>query len=304
MLPKNSVALISSCANLSPRCHSFASPSAVPCTPLSCRHTFPRPLVALQARTYAHIHASHADSHWNRRDAELLTWPEPVKPHLTPTPYQILHCRRGAAYSKSRFYALVKLYHPDRCHLNSALAHLPLHVRLERYRLLVTAHDILSDTEKRRAYDIWGHGWTGHHQNSLDFDEQRWATDPRNNATWEDWERWRHENYGTKESNAPVVHMSNFAFISLILAFISVGGVVQKTRLSTFSSSAIEKSDQIHREATIELRRSQDASISGDRDGRIRSFVQHRESNLIGEPSYERVLPSTENCSTDAIRRQ
>ena len=301
MLPRKSAAVFSSCAGLTPRYHNYTCPSLrPPCTPPSCRHTCSRLHHARQARTYAR----HTESPWARGDADLLTWPDPVKPHLTPTPYQILRCTRGAAYSKSRFYALVKLYHPDRCHLNPALAHIPLNQRLERYRLLVTAHDILSDTEKRRAYDIWGHGWAGHY-NALEESHQRqWASDPRYNATWEDWERWRHETDGTKAAEAPAVEMSNFAFISLILAFLSLGGVVQKTRLTTFSSSAIEKRDQIHREASIELRRTQDASTSGNRDGRIQTFVEHRESNITGDGPYERLIPPAENSPSDNISRE
>jgi curved DNA-binding protein CbpA len=241
----------------------------------------------------------------------LLQWPEAVRPHKTPTPYQILKCRKGDLYTKQRFYALVKLYHPDRCHTASAIANLPLHVRLERYRMLVAAHDILSDIEKRKAYDAWGHGWAGHHRtpssphpSEWDFDRRRWATDPRNNATWEDWEQWRHENEGTADPNGRTIQLSNFAFMSLIFAFVSIGGVVQGTRFSTFNSSVIERRDQIHREASTTLQRSKNATLSGDRDERIRTFLDHREAQLAGEASYQRLLPPAETCAPNAARRQ
>ncbi|KAL6171744.1 J domain-containing protein 1, partial [Exserohilum turcicum] len=236
------------------------------------------------------------------------------KPHKTPTPYQILRCAKGEAYSKHRFYALVKLYHPDGGHVSPAIAQLPLHVRLERYRMLVAAHDILSDVEKRKAYDGWGHGWAGHHDtpspsarrhSDWDVEARRWTTDPRTNATWEDWERWHGENSGAKDAHAHTVQMSNLAFMALLFALVSIGGVVQGTRFSSFSASAIERRDQMHREASIEYRRSRHATLSasGDRDERIRTFVEHRESTIVGEHSYQRLLPPVAACSPDQPRR-
>ncbi|KAJ4365830.1 J domain-containing protein 1 [Neocucurbitaria cava] len=257
---------------------------------------------------------AHIDPSAHGGDRDLLNWPEAIKPHKTPTPYQILRCGKGDAYSKNRFYALVKLYHPDRCHAASAVAHLPLHVRLERYRMLVAAHDILSDIEKRKAYDAWGHGWVGHHNtpagaathhhHSWEYDQRRWTSDPRYNATWEDWERWHSENDASKEPDGRTIQMSNFAFMSLIFAFVSIGGVVQGTRFSTLNNSVIERRDQIHREASMELRRSKDATMSGDRDERIRTFLEHRESTIMGEQSYQRLLPPADTCAPDEVRRR
>lgn len=299
MLIKKSSLLLSSYSNLNPLCYAHTTSSSSSSSPRnSCRHTFTQHPTS--SRAYAH----HADAH---HDPELLRWPEVV----TPTPYQILKCARGEPYTKQRFYALVKLYHPDRCHASSPIADLPLHVRLERYRMLVTAHDILSDIEKRKAYDTWGHGWAGHHRapsspasHDWDYDRRRWATDPRTNATWEDWEQWRHENEGNAEANGRTIQLSNFAFMSLIFAFVSIGGVVQGTRFSTFNSSVIERRDQIHREASTMLQRSKNATISGDREERIRTFLDHRESQLAGEASYQRLLPPAETCAPDTARKQ
>jgi curved DNA-binding protein CbpA len=306
MLSKKSSLLFSSYANLSPLYYSHSSSAPHPCGK-SCRHTFSQQHVARQTRTYAR----HVDAPSHRDETELLHWPEAVRPHKTPTPYQILRCRRGELYTKRRFYALVKLYHPDRSHSISPIADLPLHVRLERYRMLVAAHDILSDIEKRKAYDAWGHGWAGHHHtpsppaaHEWEFDRRRWATDPRNNATWEDWERWRHENEGGAESDARTIQLSNFTFISLIFAFVSIGGVVQGTRFSTFNSSVIERRDQMHREASTTLQRSKNATLSGDREERIRTFLDHKEAQLAGEASYQRLLPPAETCAPEAARGQ
>lgn len=302
MLPKKSPVLLSSYANaLTPLYSTHAA------SPHSCRHTSPRPQHTTQRRTYA----QHADS----SDADLLSWPEPVHPHSTPTPYQILKCSKGDAYKKNRYYALVKLYHPDRCHPGSSTYTLPLAVRLERYRMLVAAHDILSDTEKRKAYDAWGAGWTGHHRApsssghtrnpyDWDFDRTRWNSDPRANATWEDWERWYSENDPSHPKGERAIQMSNFTFMSLIFAFVAIGGVMQGTRFSGFHNSVVERRDEVHREASSVYQRSRHATMSGDRDERIRTFLEHREANLAGEESYHRVLPPNENCTPNEIRRQ
>lgn len=90
-------------------------------------------------------------------------WPHPVQSTTPPTPYQIFSTTPSEPYSKARFTELVKIYHPDRCDhpAGHACAHLPATTRLERYRLIVSAHRILSNPERRKAYDRFGAGWTG-----------------------------------------------------------------------------------------------------------------------------------------------
>ena len=78
-----------------------------------------------------------------------------------PTPYQIFGQKKDSPYSKRKFYELVKLYHPDR-HDYGSSGNLPSYTtKLERYRLIVAANDILSNPVKRAAYDRYGSGWNG-----------------------------------------------------------------------------------------------------------------------------------------------
>ena len=114
------------------------------------------------------------------------------------------------------------------------------------------------------------------------------------------------DDLGGGKDDARTIQMSNFTFMALIFAFVSIGGVVQGTRFNTFNNSVIERRDQIHREASMEYRRSRNATLSasGDRDERIRTFLEHRESTIVGEQSYQRLLPPADTCSPEEVRRQ
>lgn len=67
--------------------------------------------------------------------------------------------RKDSKYFKSRYFDLVKIYHPD-SQASPLARKLPREERLARYRLIVDAHEILSDDQKRTAYDSYGLGWT------------------------------------------------------------------------------------------------------------------------------------------------
>ncbi|KAF2470349.1 uncharacterized protein BDR25DRAFT_303875 [Lindgomyces ingoldianus] len=298
MMSKKPAILLSSYSSLPPFCYTPSQSGT------SCRH--PHSRASWGTRNYA----QHTSSHCEESD---LTWPDPVHPHKTPTPYQILAIRRDEAYSKHRFYSLVKLYHPDATP-TSPVAHLPHTIRLERYRLLVTAHSILSDDAKRRAYDLWGHGWAAHPQNPSHHSpypsaQNHWQSrnDPMRNATWEDWEQWyrrEHEEQHTQDPRA--VAVSNFAFVALIFTIVSLGGVMQGTRANMFSSNIMEHRDKVHKEAATELAKSHRATLmaAGDRDERIQTFLRHRDAIHAGEDAYQRILPPSETCATDTIRKQ
>ena len=276
----------------------------------TARRPYAHHAIEHDAEEGAHHHAHHGH-HAHHQQQPDLSWPDDaVHPHRAPTPYQILSCTPGQPYSKHRFYHLVKLYHPDRPDPSSPAHHLPPHVRLERYRLLVAAHAILSDDAKRRAYDAWGLGWAGNHHHPVRHDphhpwgaeHRQWTHDPAHNATWEDWERWHQRETG--EEPAPRdIHISNFAFVSLVFAIVTLGGVMQGTRASVFGSSVMEQRDRIHKEASIELARSKRATLSGDRNERIRTFLEHREATIAGEDAYQRLLPPSDTCAPDTARK-
>jgi DnaJ domain len=206
-----------------------------------------------QCRSYAIVSDGHS-----RHDHGSLRWPEITSANAIPTPYQIFNQKKGSPYSKKRFYELVKLYHPDR-HDPDDCSGLPYATKLERYRLVVAANDILSDPVKRGAYDIYGAGWNGQPDvlRPRDSSEQpaTWGghsgrgwgggpSGPSQNATWEDWEKWyQREGKGPQEPR----HVSNAAFVGLILTFAAFGGMTQATRAGNYSISFLEQRDALHK---------------------------------------------------------
>lgn len=275
----------------------------------SCRCRPPvsrRPPPTRQSRNYANLIDDAAPHGIDEADP---TWPDPIHPHTTPTPYQILSLRKDEPYTKQRFYALVKLYHPDRCHPTSPITALPRSTRLERYRLLVAAHTLLSDPAKRRAYDQHGHGWAGSSNTHLPPSSSHrtsWPPghDPMANATWEDWERWYARDADPpRASSTTPAFASNAAFVSLILALAALGGVGRATQASAFAGTALEQADKVHEEASRELMRARRATgAAPDRVERVQTFLEHRGAVRAAEDAYQRLLPVSRRCAAEEVR--
>jgi len=266
-------------------------------------------------RSYAMVSDGHA-----KHDHGSLRWPEITSANTIPTPYQIFNQKKGSPYSKKRFYELVKLYHPDR-HDPADYNGLPYATKLERYRLVVAANDILSDPVKRGAYDIYGAGWNGQPDVLRPRDPSEpsatwgghsgrgWGggpSGPSQNATWEDWERWyQRDGKGPQEPQ----YTSNAAFVGLILAFAALGGLSQVTRAGNYSIAFLEQRDTLYRNVSKDLmrRRKEAMSAYGSREERIHSFLKQRDPYGYGvtdpkEESYRRVLPPPEICSSEDIK--
>ncbi|KAI9840737.1 MAG: hypothetical protein M1838_003931 [Thelocarpon superellum] len=281
----------------------------------STRFDSSRPPSWRHRRGYARV---SDDSH------DKLTWPETGHPTVSPTPYQIFCQKKGAPYSKRRFYELVKLYHPDWHGQGrpSGVDQLSHTTKLERYRLVVAANDILSDPVKRSAYDRYGAGWNGFpeasgrwNQNTRGYGNgssanQAWGQgdrSPSQNATWEDWERWYQRD--AKGPQQPL-YFGNGAFFSLVVMLAALGGVGQATRAGNYSMSFLEERDRLHDETSKELiRRRQDATTYSHRDERIESFLKTRDPDGYGvanpdEDAYRRLSGDREiGSSSDSKGR-
>ncbi|KAI9710503.1 MAG: hypothetical protein M1820_002639 [Bogoriella megaspora] len=267
-------------------------------------------------RRPSRCYATITDDNPQKESGNDSEWPEPVPPNKIPSPYQILHLKRDAAYSKQRFYELVKLYHPDRTGNGNLSSHIPASIRIERYRLIVAAHTILSDPVKRSAYDRYGAGWNGQaefygprfHRDKASAARNgsfRFGDDPiHSNATWEDWERW-YQRQSTPNNEHPKtpVYVSNLAFVSLVVMLAAVGGVGQATRVDGFTDRFLEQRDRMHDHASKELMRVRQDARGMPKDGRLNRFLEDREPGWNErEEQYRKMLPPPEVCSSEQVR--
>ncbi|KAF2220025.1 hypothetical protein BDZ85DRAFT_267977 [Elsinoe ampelina] len=256
----------------------------------------------------------------SRVDDPALNWPEAPKGQSCPTPYQIFDIQRSAPYSKARFYELVKLYHPDRSIGDSSCSHA---IRLERYRLIVAAHTILSDPVKRNAYDRFGAGWAGKADSPPyspyagnqtppgPFTSGAWREhDPNiwSNATWEDWERWRDRQEGTSREPQTPRYLQNSTFVSLVLVFAAVGSSLNYNRAETEGGRFLAARDAVHDQASKELRKVRQSTHQRPKDERIDWFLKNREAAMLGigvdelrDEKAGHVLPPQETCMPDGL---
>jgi len=258
-------------------------------------------------------------------------WPS----NAFPTPYQIFKCRRGAPYSKARFYELVMLYHPDHFHQRrSEGLDIPEPVRLERFRLIVAANAILSDPAKRATYDRSGAGWNlapvweTTHTNA---NQRGWRTgreghggfarqhygkggpnDPAQNATWEDWERWyqhqAHSGAGGGGEHQGPLYTSNRTFVTIVFILMSAGALMNISRASMNGHNFLEQRDIRHAEISREwARRKREVAVLGSKEERVQAFLKNRGPVEYGfvDPEEERVrrlLPPGAGCVREGIQ--
>ena len=240
-----------------------------------------------------------------------IQWPKTKSATATPTPYQIFQQKNSAPYSKRRFYELVKLYHPDKhCHDEdgSRMGTLSYAVKIERYRLVVAANEILSDPVKRRAYDEYGAGWNG--RSDIHSGRQEWGSyangnwsgfhenSTARNATWEDWENWYQRNEKGERVPQKPLYFSNEGFLSLVALIACLGGIGQATRISDQEISYLKRMEAIHTDCSHEKqRRMEEAQGYGIRDERVRNFLRAREPAGFANPGpgddHIRRLPNT-----------
>lgn len=247
---------------------------------------------------------SYADSRCNTTDL----WPEPKAPQTALTPYEILRLGKKETYSKHRFYELVKIYHPDRNGHEGCpeISHME---KMERYRLIIRAHEILSDPTKRREYDRVGAGWVGskvsfrYPQPSPESSTKPFGTaagedaSPFQNATWEDWERWYQRNAKSQDYTGNFLSPNAFASFVILLAVIT--GVAQATKAGQYSSSLEDRMRVASQETNnfLSSRADEHTGNGLDSEGRVKWFLEKRDPAKSGlkieeEEAYKNTFPN------------
>ncbi|PTU21400.1 hypothetical protein P175DRAFT_0476455 [Aspergillus ochraceoroseus IBT 24754] len=233
-----------------------------------------------------------------------LSWPS--SPSFTP--YDVFGQDRRAPYSKHRFYELVKIYHPDRpCNDHPLCRDISPERRLQRYHIVVAAHEILSNPSRRAAYDRCGTGWhlhpAGNHQPT-----PSWAgTGSSNygpifhNATWEDWERWYNRDAPRQETI--VDHRTFSAFVVLLVLF---GGAVQASWIGKLSTGYEDRLRDLNEQSTrfLNERRKNTVNQLGSSEAKVQHFLIRRDPSGYGlkeeeGPVYREVLNVRNNSSSE-----
>ncbi|KXJ90013.1 hypothetical protein Micbo1qcDRAFT_73397 [Microdochium bolleyi] len=280
MTPKTSIPVL----GLASQAHLFLL-TPVPIVPWLAPRSIASPCSASVPRRYATISEPSGSS------CSSHNWPKSGK----PSPYEIFGQHRHAPYSKAKFYELVKIYHPDTAPQGPSDSAVSLAVRLERYRLIVAANNILSDPVKRQSYDRFGLGWdgpagmdsAGHGSAS----NRSWRNEPGNasmNATWEDWERWYAERDGRGPGGGAYakqqpVYMPNGMFVFVLCLLVMVGSVGQARRASTSTVNLVEMREQNHMAISDSMHKRQTDQVMLNRHERVEHFLRQREGWRLTE---------------------
>jgi hypothetical protein len=271
-----------------------------------CRHTHLSPLASrltvppVRRRSHPSQPQSKRFAHVLHRSPSLdpeedLNWPS--TPNFSP--YELFKQDRNGPYCKHRFYKLVKLYHPDRqCTDHPACKGLSDAARLERYRLIVAANELLSDPAKRAAYDRYGVGWHKLSQHADSWSSafsHTQSSGPRedpdsifNNATWEDWEQWRQRKEGRTQAPTIVSHQTFAVFVVLVSLFV---GTAQAVAIGKHSSLVEERSNALNQKCGrfLEERR-HEARAQTEPGERIQNFLIRRDPSGHGLNEQEQEL--------------
>lgn len=297
----------------SPPCHASTSPPK----PQRSRYSDP---IRLPFRTFATSLTLGLNQSQRTSPRDQQCWPDVPSPNAVPTPYQILRLKKDSPYSKRRYYELVKIYHPDRNGLecgSSDIDVLPQSAKTERYRLIVTAHEILSDPVKRSAYDKSGAGWDGQPEYGAtrydwgQHNDSRWSgfdtnDSPFRNATWEDWEKW----YQRGRAKQEPVCFSNGGFLLLVLTAVFLVGFGQSIRVGDYSEVFQRQVEKVHDDASMAVRQRRTESQGfGNRDERLQNFLRIRDPQGYGitdptEENYRKLLQEPELCMSEVINHR
>jgi curved DNA-binding protein CbpA len=178
---------------------------------------------------------------------------------------------------------------------------------MQRYRIIVAAHEILSDPVKRDAYDKYGLGWHqrselfaakgGENQNGqyARYTRQKGSDDSVfRNATWEDWERWYQRNDSNRSRASAVSHGTFASFLILLSLF---AGTAQAVSIGKFSSVFDERAKEVNerRARFLDGRKHDTVSQMSSQDARVQNFLIKRDPSGYGlkeeeEETYRRLL--------------
>ncbi|KAJ4147562.1 hypothetical protein LMH87_002074 [Akanthomyces muscarius] len=227
------------------------------------------------ARKSHRLFASHQRGNTKRRYSSSsrapprIVWPADTK----PTPYQVLNIDASQPYEKSSFNRMVKLYHPDMHHHHGG--DVSPQARLHRYYLIVAAHELLSNPEQRRRYDLYKMGWMNHVPATAMDDAPS-----RRRASWpSEAERYADADAdGSRPSpmRQSPIYMSNGAFAILLLVFAFGYAIVSYERVRRAAWREKRRMHLVDRDIVKTLYDARHLVEGKSKDERILAFLCRR----------------------------
>jgi curved DNA-binding protein CbpA len=154
---------------------------------------------------------------------------------------------------------------------------------LQRYRIVVDAHELLSDPIKRAAYDQSGAGW------SHMVPETTTEWEPRGsgiyaNATWEDWERWNNRHQGPQQH---VVDQRTFT--RLVILLVLFGGALQASWIGKLNTGFEDRLREVNEESARFLHSRRDNTVKqmDTNEARVQGFLIRRDPTGAGLKDIE-----------------
>jgi len=226
--------------------------------------------------SYQRSRTFHGTNRRNAAPADDLRWPSTPN----PTPYEIFGLPRTASSSeiKKRYYQLARKYHPD-SRISSTEAD---QERLQRFRDVVKANELLSAAKSRRIYDQNGFGWGDMNMNDIMGDPAHWqgnyegrfrSTGRTGRQTSGGFEGF----FDGNSQRAQPYYTSNANFAGGIIVMMVLMAVLQFSHATNSADKEIRRRTELHERAALNLR---DARTHARRSGRgdmIDAFRQRRD---------------------------
>lgn len=203
-----------------------------------------------------------------RSAADKLEWPK----SSNPTPYEIfgLPPTASPAEIKKRYYQLARKYHPDSRASNEAHQG-----RLQRFRQVVQANELLSTARSRRIYDTQGFGWGDINVNDIMGDPAHWQGNYEGRFRASGTYRGTSDgDYFNGNQRAQPYYTSNGNFAGGIIVIMVLAGVIQLSHIQRTTQKSLEKRRIVHEQASLNLRDAR-SSARGRKD-MIDAFQERR----------------------------
>ena len=230
------------------------------------------PLVCRPPRESHATYATHSSA-----SSDDIPWPKSPN----PTPYEVFGLPPTASSTeiKKRYFELVRRYHPD----SPLGSHEASQQRLERFREVVRANELLSSAKGRRVYDKDGFGWSDMNVNDIMGDPAHWQG-KYEGKFWTP----RNAGHSYEESfnggafdgkRAQPYYTSNANFAGAILVIMVLAAVVQVSHIQTRTQRASDRRWARHEQVSMNLRHARNHARKSGRKDMIEAFQLRRDVN-------------------------